>query len=211
MKSCWLKKQSGEGCHRGIIMSEIKSINEPIPIKPTYDPYSRITTFGSWEFDESGEIVWKKRTVRRVFNLTLHDWIASPEIIEFEKPETQGLKKEVSTCFIFKKEIPNLEEFGDVKTIGYRQNVSFKVNSNQGDNIWLRECEGKVYLLNIFPDNPQCIEAPHESTENVSFKYLGKPTKISIEEIRKIIKSGNKYLYGRVIGLGSNLEYLTVV
>ncbi len=168
----------------------------------------RITVFGSWQYDSNGNIMWKKTSVKKVFNLTIHEWISSPELVEFETPEQRELRKEISTCFIFKKDIKS-DDFEDTKTQFYKLPVQFKVNPAMSQNIWLRE-SGKVYLLSINPYNPQCIEAPHESTENVTVKK-GKPVKISVAEAQRIIKSGNKNLFGKVTGSGANLDFITCV
>jgi hypothetical protein len=180
-------------------------------IKPS-NPLIKETVFGNWEYDQSGNIAWKKTTVKKEYNSLLHEWVSLPEQVEFQKPEQRGLAKEVNTCFIFKKDIKS-DDFGATKPQFYKLQVKFKVNGNQGSNIWLRD-SGKVYLLNINPEMPQAIECPHTSSENVTVKRMGRPIKISLQEAQRIIKSGNRYVFGRIVQSGEgvdNIEFVTCV
>jgi hypothetical protein len=170
------------------------------------------TVFGCWDFDGSGNIVWRETRILKIWSSDFREWQnMSTEIIE-KTPQEAGLSKEVKTSFIFKKDVKS-EDFGESKPQFYKLPVVFRVNPNMSQNIWLRE-SGKVYLLDINPEMPKCIECSHVSNENISVRRIGKPTKISIKEAQAIIKSGNRYIFGRIVQSGegiNNIEFVTTV
>lgn len=172
------------------------------------DPYSKVTIFGlGWTQKEDSSFVWTENKITKKFDRVFGEWQISSEQTTEYTPEAKGLAKSKSSVFFFKRETVNPDSFDSMDVTWWKMPVTWTVNKSQG-TIWLRESQGKIYILELF--NGQCIEAPYANTENVTVKR-GKISKVaSLAELRRLSKL-SAYRFGKVTGSGASLDFITCV
>ncbi|NLB10967.1 hypothetical protein GX831_00705 [bacterium] len=169
------------------------------------DPYTKTSSCAFWIEKEDGSYKWQTTKTTKKFNQVLGEWLTESEEVSEQTPTELGLIREATVNILVLKEYPSMDELDGKIRVWFKIPATFKIPNTQGDNLYFRHSEGRLFLINCYPSMPQACEVGFTSCENYSYKE-GKAVKLTIKQAQELAKT-TKYVYSKQI----NGEYVTVV
>jgi hypothetical protein len=169
------------------------------------DPYTKVSSWAFWVQKEDGSYKWQTTKITKKFNQVLGEWLTESEEITEQSPEEIGLVREATVNVLVLKTYPSMDDINGEIKIWFRIPVTFKIPSTQGDNIWLKHDNGRLFLINCYPECPQAMEVAFCSCENYSYRE-GRAVRLTLKQAQELSKT-TKLVFSKQI----NGEFVKVV
>lgn len=161
---------------------------------------------GKYVLDEKDKLVFRKVTIKKVFDEVLRVWIEQEPETEDLTPEEMSWHKEIVDNIIVKKLIPSKTQLKGFDVIFFLQKLQYKIREELKYYYLTREERSrKIYLKNF--ENSVLFECPKNSGP-YHLVEVKEERAITKDEILKLYKEGKiSEVYSDVIEHGKERLY----
>jgi hypothetical protein len=193
-------------------MEEVKVMfdKKPKEEKKIEIPVSKLrvreSSGGKYVLNEKNQLVFRKTTIKKVFDPVLREWIEQKPEIEDLTPEQMNWTKKIEDCLVIKKLVPSRTQLDGVDAIFFLQRLEYKIRDEMEFVYLTREEKSRKIYLKDF-ETSVCFQCPHNSGPYHLVEIL-EERPITKSEILKLHKEGKiSDVYSDVLEHGKQKLY----